>query len=226
MKAFEIIKKIGRHESPDKTIIAIQELHLSLKETLSNVFQSFVNLIATPVKMATQILASLLFLGALFVMITSKSSIIGSIQSLTVLSGSMSPQIPVGSIVMIEKDWPYKIGDIISFKNKEGLTITHRIVNKLPQGLAIFYRVKGDANNLPDSQLIAENAILGKQIFTIPYLGRLTVFLRTTPGYMGLIILPSLIFIGLELFSIKKELEKEFQKKIISVKQSDNAFQI
>lgn len=134
---------------------------------------------------------------------------------MVVLTGSMQPALPVGSVVFVEKDNWYFLGDVVSFKNKANLTVTHRIVDKVQKEDGLYYQVKGDANNSPDSELVAAKNVLGKRIFHLPYIGKLAIFLRTLPGFIVLIILPALIFIAFELWSLKKEIERQTEKKLL-----------
>ncbi|MBI2029745.1 signal peptidase I [Candidatus Gottesmanbacteria bacterium] len=110
--------------------------------------------------------------------------------------------------------WVFAL-EAVAFKNSQGITITHRIVEKLDQDGAIVFKTKGDANNSSDSELIPKSSVIGKQVFTVPYLGRLTAFLRTPVGFIALIIVPAIIFILGELVTIKKEMEKQIKKKVL-----------
>jgi len=148
---------------------------------------------------------------AVFTLVTSKIPVWG-MQSFVVLSGSMEPTLPVGSIVYTKKENEYKVKDIVSFKVND-TTITHRVMEVLSKPEGIFYRVKGDANNGVDTDLVPASAVLGKGIDLFPFLGYIVVYLKTLPGFIAMIILPSLIFIGFELAAIKKEIEKEVEKK-------------
>lgn len=133
---------------------------------------------------------------------------------MVVLSGSMQPSIPIGSVVFVRSNKSYEVGDVIAFQNKAEQTVTHRIVEKTTEGQEVFYQVKGDANNTPDPDLVSEKDVLGKEIFMVPFIGRFVSFLRTLPGFLGLIIIPCLVFIGIEVWNIRKELEKEIRKKL------------
>lgn len=164
-----------------------------------------------------------------FTLITSNSNLLLGFKSFVVLSGSMQPLIPTGSIVYSLKDTIYQTGDIISFaKGKQ--TITHRIVevqdekglvvsplispiavNKEPR--AIFFKTQGDANNAPDNDLIPQNNVIGRALFHLPYVGRLIVFLKTISGFVLFLVIPTFIFIGFELWNIKKEIEKGIEKR-------------
>lgn len=149
-----------------------------------------------------------------FTLLTSKTNIINNIKSFTVLTGSMQPAIPQGSIVYVQKFNSYKSGDIISFENKTKQTVTHRVTEKVQKEDGTFYKTKGDANNTVDQELVAEKSVLGKSIFSVPYVGNFTLFLKTMPGFLLFIVLPVTIFIGFELWNIKKEIEKSIEKKL------------
>ena len=150
-----------------------------------------------------------------FTLITSKTDIIGGIKSFTVLTGSMSPLIPAGSIVYSMKKSDYNKGDIITF-DQGGVTVNHRVVEKITDNNKVFYLTRGDANNATDSQPVMAENVVGKVELFVPEVGKLTMFLKTLPGFMLLVIIPALIFIGFELFNTKRELEKEIEKKVMN----------
>ena len=147
-----------------------------------------------------------------FTLITSKTNIIAGIQSFVVLSGSMQPTIPVGSIVYTQKQASYQKGDIVAFKSGD-VNVTHRIVDVKDDGSFI---TRGDANNASDSKTVTVNDILGKELVFLPYIGRLIIFLKTPQGFFPLIIFPITVFIVLELWNLKKEIEKQVEKKLLS----------
>jgi signal peptidase len=99
-------------------------------------------------------------------------------------SGSMQPAIHVGDIVIIQKTPTntLKQGDIIQFRH-DNITIVHRIYAITTENQQIQISTKGDANDHPDPDQITPNQILGKSLFTIPYLGWIPIhfknFLRT-----------------------------------------------
>jgi signal peptidase len=68
-----------------------------------------------------------------------------------IMTGSMEPTIPVGSIVTIKKVNPeyVKVGDIITFKAGES-TVMHRVIDKIVENGSYYFRTKGDANEVPD----------------------------------------------------------------------------
>lgn len=146
-----------------------------------------------------------------FTLVTSRTDLIPNIKSFVVLSGSMEPALPVGSIVYTKSSSSYSPGDIISFSNGTGQTVTHRIVEETDDG----YVTKGDANDSVDNAVVAPSQVIGSSLFTIPYVGKIMNFVRTPVGFITFIILPSVLFILSELWTIKKELEKEIEKKLL-----------
>src|SRR3989338_6822266 len=102
------------------------------------------------IKILFQFLIFFILILSVFILITSKTAVLGGLRSFVVVSGSMQPEIYKGSVVFSFKLPTYKSGNIISYLNPAGLVVTHRIIEKvsLPEGN--FYLSKGDANNTPD----------------------------------------------------------------------------
>lgn len=100
----------------------------------------------------------------------------------TVLSGSMEPTYPVGSLIYVKKvdTADLQVGDPITFVFDQSLTVaTHRVVELDPaEGYAI---TKGDANEAVDGSPVAFENILGRPVFCVPYLGFVATFLQTPP---------------------------------------------
>lgn len=165
-------------------------------------------------KISLTIILFVTFFAVVFTLLTSKSPILGGMRSFVVLSGSMEPSLPLGSIVYTKKASKYKVGDVITF-NLRSVTVSHRIVAIQKQGKDVFYQTKGDANKGVDFELVPKNQVIGKQYFRVLNAGKLVVFLKTPPGFLSLIILPALIFIGFEFWNIKREFENEIRKKVI-----------
>src|SRR3989344_5564543 len=146
-------------------------------------------------------------------------------QALIVRSGSMSPAIDVGSIVVIRASREfvspivstliYNKGDVIAFhsQNDPKTIITHRIISSEVKGGEVFYKTKGDANDDVDGWLVNEQNVLGKTFFTLPFVGRILAFTKSNIGFPLLVILPAVLVILLELRSIYKEIRK--QKKVL-----------
>lgn len=150
----------------------------------------------------------------IFMLITSKTPIIFGIRSFVVLSGSMQPTLPVGSIIFTKDIPSYRVGEMITFQNGS-VPVTHRIIDTQMKDTLINYKTQGDANSDPDGQLVSKNEIIGKVFYHIPYIGKITSLLKTLPGFLIFIVLPALIFIIFEIINIKKELTREIEKKLL-----------
>jgi len=96
-------------------------------------------------------------------------------------SGSMSPAICTGDIVIVKNVDPSEIhvGDIIQYYSDQGYTVTHRVIKieETPEGL--IFTTKGDANDVPDKPFKADR-IIGKVVFVIPKLGLIPLIIRDT----------------------------------------------
>lgn len=104
------------------------------------------------------------------------------IQINAVATGSMEPDLPVGSLIFV-KAVNYDdiaIGDDITFAKGEGsILVTHRVIYKSEQTKALI--TQGIANNVADSQ-INYNDVKGKVIFSIPFIGYIILFVNTLIG--------------------------------------------
>ena len=153
-------------------------------------------------------------------MIISVFPIKGNIEFLTVLSGSMEPTIHTGSVVFVKPISEYKVGEIVTFgkNDKNNIPTTHRIVESRVQDGHIFYKTKGDANDSEDSREIAQDDIVGRVYFSIPYLGYAINFVKKPIGLMIAIVVPAVIIIYDQIQRIIKEVEKIKKNKKVEVK--------
>ena len=133
----------------------------------------------------------------------------GNFKVMNVMSGSMEPQIKVGSSIVVKPSKEYRVGDVISFNppnvKSDKESITHRIVRINGKPWSEIYYTKGDANSNEDSKAVYGDQIIGKVIFSVPYLGYLLVYIKTLPGLLLIIIIPATIIIYEEIKKIKKE---------------------
>lgn len=121
------------------------------------------------------ILTFLFFIGAFGV----HPAIIGS--------GSMSPQIETGDIVIVLKTDPdnLNIGDVIQYM-ADGYTVTHRVVDIFETSDGRYFITKGDANKLPDDP-VKEDRVIGKVIFVLPKVGLIPLYLKKLFELWGII---------------------------------------
>jgi len=112
-----------------------------------------------------------------------------------VVTGSMQPTIPIGSLVVTEQlpAGQLQAGDIIVFPNPNDpkLTIVHRIVwLSHDQSGDVLVRTKGDYNALPDQWTIKKpaSAEADRVIDILPGAGTAAGYLQTI-GFWGLVVL-------------------------------------
>jgi signal peptidase len=94
------------------------------------------------------------------------------VSPMRIISGSMEPKYPIGTIVFAHKEKTYNVGDIISYNaTDEQLaqgspkTITHRIIEQKDGG----YIMQGDNNPVPDAQIVMPADVVGKVSFYLPF---------------------------------------------------------
>ena len=106
----------------------------------------------------------------------------------TVVSGSMEPNVPVGSVIYAKATDPETLqpGDIIVFNDgRNDVPITHRVVeNQTANGQVI---TKGDANPANDLAPIPYINVIGKVALHVPVIGGFLVPLGTIPGKIGIL---------------------------------------
>lgn len=128
-----------------------------------------------------------------------------------VVSGSMEPNIPVGSIVYSKEVDPVTLrtGDVIVFiDSTRGTTpITHRIVENDTYTHTII--TKGDANEKPDISPITYDNVIGKVTAHIPRVG-FTVAMFTTA--LGKLVAALILLEAWLLMEVGRRLSKKDSK--------------
>lgn len=133
---------------------------------------------------------------------------------LTVLSGSMEPTIHTGSVIAIQPsagNTTYQKGDVITFRsadNKDTL-ITHRIAEVKGSGAKVEYVTRGDANDAQDAGSVIPGQVVGKYAnFTIPLLGYIFTFAKSTAGVVILLLVPGVLLIGWQVVGLWRMLTR------------------
>lgn len=143
------------------------------------------------------------------------------LQPFVVLSGSMRPVYGVGSLVYVRSvDYKeLKAGDDITYMLSENTVVTHRIIEVLADEEdpdTIRYVTQGIANNVPDGAPVHYKNIIGKPVFSIPYLGYVSNYIQNPPGmYVAIAagaILILLVFLP-DVFGDGDKKKKEKQEK-------------
>lgn len=122
-----------------------------------------------------------------------------------VVSGSMEPEIPVGSVLYVKSVEPAKIeeNDVIAYKDADDV-VAHRVVyNRSTTGEFV---TKGDANNTEDREPIPYDAVIGKVDLHLPFFGMaMTVY----SSVMGKVYLLLTAGCGLMLCMLASRMEDE-----------------
>ena len=117
------------------------------------------------------------YVSAILLMVFAGLSFTGNVKARIVLTGSMSPAINIGDVILtlpIARKAP-QIDDVIAYQakrfNGENVAVfSHRIIDgDIENG----FIVKGDANKSPDPQKPTAEDILGVVFFVIPFIGNL-----------------------------------------------------
>ncbi|WP_052380513.1 signal peptidase I SipW [Paenibacillus camerounensis] len=149
-----------------------------------------------------------LFLVVLISAVTSRMNggtpeILGK-EILTVLSGSMEPGIKTGAIIAVNpvRDQAgqnaFQPGDVITYQalDGSGSLITHRIVSVSGTGAELAYITKGDNNDAQDpSPIPAGNVVASYADFTVPWVGFLMNWVKSTAGIIIVILIPGVYLV-------------------------------
>ena len=157
------------------------------------------------------IIAGILIYYIISVQIHSKDeNYVPGISIYTIVSPSMTPNINVYDVVVnvkVSKPADIEVGDIITFKSQaatsEGMTITHRVIaiDQLPDG-TYEYMTQGDNNPEPDSSYVTFDNIIGKEILTIPGLGKVQFLIANKKSWLFLLLIPITIYLIKEIFKL------------------------
>lgn len=101
--------------------------------------------------------------------------------ALTIATGSMTPNINVGDVVIIKKVKSdelesLKVGDVLAHSYGNA-TIVHRIVEIEKDGERYYFKTKGDNNENEDSYITTNDKVIGKSVLKIRYIGYPSVWL-------------------------------------------------
>lgn len=128
---------------------------------------------------------------------------LGDAAPYVVLTGSMRPTMPPGTLVAVRRVDPAALGagDVITFMPRENdpSVVTHRIVGT---GFSVtgepVFRSKGDANDAVDPAPVRDIQIVGERWYSVPYIGYVTNLLSGSQRETGV----HLVAGGLTLYSL------------------------
>lgn len=131
-------------------------------------------------------------------LVAACASLLFGITPLVFRSGSMSPDIPTGSLALARTAdaSDLRVGDVVSVDNQAGTRITHRVVATEPAGDQVVLTLKGDANPAADpvTYTVSEaDRVLG----SVPVLGYVAAWLSSkTAIFLGGIVAGALLMLA------------------------------
>ncbi len=120
----------------------------------------------------------------------------------TVLSGSMEPQLPVGSLIYVHATDATQLapGDVITFHRSDGAVVTHQIyeVNAAEQtvGTQGIANVGSDGSITHDAEATPFSQIIGTPVLCVPYLGYVNAYCTTPPGLYIVVAIAVLLLVA------------------------------
>ena len=116
----------------------------------------------------------------------------------TILTGSMQPKLPPGTLVVVRPVDADEIGSgtVITYQLESGkaTTVTHRVVSQGFNGKGeLQFQTQGDANNTPDENWVKPVQIMGERWYAVPYLGYANNMLPGKERQMAVYIVAALL---------------------------------
>jgi signal peptidase I len=124
-----------------------------------------------------------------------------------VLTASMTPTYPVGSLLVVESIDASQVrpGMAVTFDDpaQPGRLVTHRVISQRV-GDTFFFDTQGDANVSPDPFPVPARSIRGRVMWDVPLLGYAVDFLRWPRGFILLVVIPGLALATTEAFALRR----------------------
>jgi signal peptidase I len=137
---------------------------------------------------------------------------------LTVLSGSMEPELGAGDVVLARSipALEARPGDVVTFRAPPAMAggggrplITHRVRSIEARAGKVVFVTKGDANNSVERWQIDADEDVSRATVRVPMLGHGLAFAGSQAGIVLLVLLPLLVLGVLEVGAIWRRPEKE-----------------
>ncbi len=120
--------------------------------------------------------ALLLLVAALALLIIVLPAATGG-QALTVLTNSMAPGLPPGTLIVIRPTDPedVRLGDVLTYQIRSGSpeVVTHRVIERTTntETHELEFVTQGDNNAVPDDDPVREVQVRGTLWYSLPWLG-------------------------------------------------------
>lgn len=118
----------------------------------------------------------------------------------TILTGSMRPDLPPGTLVVVKPIDADTLGagSVVTYQLSSGkpTVVTHRVVSAGIDGHGEpIFTTQGDANSSPDTKPVMPVQIKGKVWYSVPYLGHVNNAITGKERHMATIVVASLLLV-------------------------------
>lgn len=178
-----------------------------MKDKIMNIFQNIILILS--------------FLLCIFVVgqrLVFKDSGIFGFRLFTIVTGSMSPELDIGEVILVKETNLDKLkkGNLITYRGMSGdykdKIVTHKIVDiKEENNQKIFY-TKG-IKNLSEDPAVYGEQVYGKVIYKPLILSLLSKIVRNKFGFILLILIPLIAILIYEMISLRKEIKEDKDNK-------------
>lgn len=147
---------------------------------------------------------------------------IGGISLFRIVTGSMEPEIPVGSIIVCQETdiEQIQVNDIVCFRSLssiiKGETVTHRVIDITQNSEGELLLVtRGDANLSADTEYVTRSNLIGKVNYYSKETNIMASFVNILTdriGFLILILMPTLLIAGFILRSCMMNIRQELDR--------------
>jgi signal peptidase len=120
-------------------------------------------------------------------------------RSFTVRSGSMTPAIETGDVVVTAPISPLgaRVGDVVTFVDPEGTgkLFSHRVQSVRAVGGEVAFVTRGDANTSTERWRVPADGSIGRVAYRIPKVGYALSYIDGAPARLALIAIPALLLL-------------------------------
>ncbi len=129
---------------------------------------------------------------------------VGGYLPLIVLTDSMYPEIKSGDLIICHTIDAESVQekDVIAFFDPAGngsSVVTHRVIEIVREDGKLFFKTKGDYNNVEDKTLVPAENLVGVYQTRIAGAGNIAMFMQTTTGLIVCVVLPIILLVGYDI---------------------------
>lgn len=129
---------------------------------------------------------------------------VGGYLPMIVLTDSMLDEIKSGDLIICHTIDAESVRekDIIAFFDPAGngsSVVTHRVIEIVNKDGKLFFRTKGDNNNVEDKALVPAENLVGIYKTRIAGAGNVAMFMQTTTGLIVCVVLPIILLVGYDI---------------------------